>query len=489
MRFRLTCQDFAVPASQIRIVATEATRKAGNSEAFRNRIEEATGWKVELLPKELEGRIGAYGVASSFNAVEGLVMDLGGGSTQITWMKTENGEVRMSEVGSVSLPVGAAALGQLLEEAESGGKKGVEALASRIEGELREAVKAIEIPRHCLESAEGLNLYLSGGGFRGWGFVLMSEHAIRPYPIPIINGFSVRREEFLNSSVVRAAVQKEDTPDIFRVSKRRASQVPAVAFLVDCLSRALPSITDVYFCQGGVREGMHFIDLGDEKRGEHPLVSVTREYGGESVIPLMELLSAATEDLWHQHREGSPVFDKSVLTAVVQAMYVHASFPKDLRAGAALRSTTTGLFAAAHGISHQQRAILSLVLCNRYGGFASISPTEQDFYKRMTQLLAPGTAWWCMFLGRVAAVIANIYPSGTVREERLKITVGHDLNDKKEKHLRIDIRILDSVLLDEGLQGALKKLAKAGKKKTWVSGVGSKIQLTVNGSRYAGSSE
>lgn len=31
-----------------------------------------------MLSKETEGRIGAMGVASSFNQVEGLVMDLGG---------------------------------------------------------------------------------------------------------------------------------------------------------------------------------------------------------------------------------------------------------------------------------------------------------------------------------------------------------------------------------------------------------------------------
>lgn len=31
-----------------------------------------------MLSKEMEGKIGAMGVASSFNRVEGLVMDLGG---------------------------------------------------------------------------------------------------------------------------------------------------------------------------------------------------------------------------------------------------------------------------------------------------------------------------------------------------------------------------------------------------------------------------
>lgn len=44
----------------------------------RQQIKDATGWEVDLLTKEMEGRIGAMGVASSFKQVEGLVMDLGG---------------------------------------------------------------------------------------------------------------------------------------------------------------------------------------------------------------------------------------------------------------------------------------------------------------------------------------------------------------------------------------------------------------------------
>lgn len=51
-----------------------------NSEDFRNEIRKVTGWDVDMLTKEMEGRIGAMGVASGFGAegVEGLVMDLGG---------------------------------------------------------------------------------------------------------------------------------------------------------------------------------------------------------------------------------------------------------------------------------------------------------------------------------------------------------------------------------------------------------------------------
>jgi retrograde regulation protein 2 len=62
----------------VTILATEATRTALNSTEFRDAIQKATEWTVTLLTKEMEGRIGAMGVASSFREVEGLVMDLGG---------------------------------------------------------------------------------------------------------------------------------------------------------------------------------------------------------------------------------------------------------------------------------------------------------------------------------------------------------------------------------------------------------------------------
>ncbi|KAF2007757.1 retrograde regulation protein 2 [Amniculicola lignicola CBS 123094] len=481
-RFKSTCTDFHVPPSQIRILATEAARKATNSEQFRGRIKEAVGWEVELLAKEEEGRVGAMGVASSYDEVRGLSMDLGGGSTQISWIITEKGQVRMSEKGSVSLPFGAAALTKRLEVPGSHHREEFE---KEVIGLLKDAVKDIDIPEELLKSKGGLRLYLSGGGFRGWGFVLLSQHKIRPYPIPIINGFRASRKKFQDTMAVQLAVQKTDesAADIFRVSQRRASQVPAVAFLVDCLSQALPAITDVYFCQGGVREGNIFAHLPPEIRGEHPLVTATKPYAKESVKELVEMLETALKpqppSLKHY------VFDSTLLTAFVQALYVHAAFPKDLRAGSALRSTTTGFFAGAHGISHEQRALLSILLCERYGGHASISPTEQEFYQRMVQLLPEGRAWWCMYLGRVASVLASVFPAGVVREKRVEMKVRWSTTKKEKEVLCIDFTYLKAFdEMDEGLQTALLKVEKAGKKKSWIDGMGYKIKLTVNGKGF-----
>jgi retrograde regulation protein 2 len=486
LRFKSTCEDFSVPSKQIRIVATEATRKAVNTDDFQKQIRDATGWTVELLPKEMEGRIGALGAASSYENVRGLMMDLGGGSTQLTWIVTDNGEVRMSGKGSASLPYGAAALSKRLEAVGSVDGKDYQAFKEEVVADLKAAVKAIEIPKDLLESPEGIQLYLSGGGFRGWGFVLMSEHSIRPYPVPIINGFRTTKDLFHDTQAVQAAVMKEDTPEIFRVSARRASQVPAVAFLVTCLAQALPSILDVNFCQGGVREGMHFADMDPKFRAESPLVTVTKTHAPVSTEQLVSDLRGAIKAPLSSPGDVSAVFTDTLLTAFVQGMFAHMANVKDLRGGAALRSTTTGIFSAAHGVSHEQRALLAILLCERYGGYGSISPTEQDFYRRMLQLIPDGAEWWCMYLGRVAAVLASVYPAGIIRNKRVDLNTQWIVTKKDNEKLCIDFRFEQRPDdLDEGLNSALRKVEKAGKKKNWVGGNGYKVLLTVNGEEYA----
>lgn len=484
LRFRSTCHDFGVPDSQVRIVATEATRKAINSEAYRAAIKEATGWTVELLPKEMEGKIGALGVASSYENVRGLMMDLGGGSTQLTWIMTKNGDVRMSPAGSVSLPYGAAALMQRLEEAGKKKSKEYQAFAKEVVNDLKAAVQNIDIPHELLKSRDGLHLYLSGGGFRGWGFVLMSEHAIKPYPIPIINGFRTTTDTFLDTMSVKAAVTQDDTPEIFRVSGRRASQVPAVAFLVECLSQALPTLTNVYFCQGGVREGMFFAEMSPEYRAESPLVTATGPFAPPSMEELVKLLLSA---LPATSPGQDPTFSTPLVKAFIQGIFAHMAQVKDLRGGSALRSTTTGIFSTAHGASHEDRALLAILLCERYGGYGSISPTEQDFYKRMVRLLPENMEWWCMYLGRVAAVIAAVYPAGAIRDQRVAIRTQWTVTKKGNEKLCIDFDFRKEIdELDEGLDAALRKVGKAGKKKNWVQGEGYKVLLTVNGHEYDG---
>ena len=99
-RFKTACADFGVPDSKVKVLATEATRTAVNSVDYRKQIESATGWEVEMLSKESEGKVGALGVASSFSEVAGLVMDLGGAyasrAPNVSWSDTRQEVARKS---------------------------------------------------------------------------------------------------------------------------------------------------------------------------------------------------------------------------------------------------------------------------------------------------------------------------------------------------------------------------------------------------------
>jgi len=455
-------------------VATEATRNATNSQNFQNQIQTRTGWKVELLAKEEEGRVGAMGIASSFQNIKGLVLDLGGGSVQMTWMTAEDGNVQTSQKGSVSLPYGAAALTMLLEEA---GTEGQAELRRELIIKFKNAIEDLEIPQELKDASRnesGLALYLSGGGFRGWGYILMSLHALEPYPIPIINGFLVPISAFLPQTKQIASVSNSDST--FRISSRRASQVPAITFLIRVLTQALPSISSIRFAQGGVREGLLFSQLPSSVRAQSPLVIATLPYAPPSVIVLTRLLKSAIP-YSGEHANKLPPYltSESFLTSTIQLLNAHSHLPKDIRAAAALRSTTTGLLASTHGLVHEERALLALVLCERWDG--ETSPTDADFLAKLQELVGQEGSWWAKYIGRLVQGLGDIFPAGLVRKEDDHGTLTIDLRwgisemgkRRGEEVLRVHIKVLREDV-DGSITMMKDTLEKLGKRKNWIGG-------------------
>ena len=103
-RFYRDIQDFSV--DQVRVVATSALRDARNAAAFIAWVHSATGWKVETISGLEEGRLIHLGILAntSLGASRALLIDLGGGSCELTL--SEKGHIREM----VSLPLGAVRL-------------------------------------------------------------------------------------------------------------------------------------------------------------------------------------------------------------------------------------------------------------------------------------------------------------------------------------------------------------------------------------------
>ena len=473
--FKRTCADFRVPASNIRVLATEATREAINSTDFCCRIEAAIRWKVEMLDRSDEGRMGAWGIASSFSSAKGLVLDLGGGSVQLSWIDSHDGEVDMPSSGSMSLPYGAAALTQRLADVEAQRGDAKVTLQQKITRHFAQALEELEVPERIM--TDDLRLYLSGGGFRGWGYILMASHPIQPYPITSINGFSAPMASFRPEKALEVFTAESAKP--FRVSNRRASQVPAVSFLITALLEALPPVKLVAFAQGGVREGVHFSSLPRTVRSQNPLVAATQPHAPHSAQVLASLLERGInalrdDELGHWETESLRFADAHFCLAMANILIYHAPLPRDLRAAAALRCTTTGVLAAAHGVSHQERAVLGLALCQRWGG--EIGPSDADFHRRLVGLVGAKSAWWAGFFGRLAAGLGAVWPAGIVREEEQRVKIGLKFaeNKKGEREIGITIHRGEGVNVDWA-----EDLKKWGKLKNWIDGAGCRVGITI----------
>lgn len=72
----------------MRLVATEACRRAANTREFMRRIQRETGLRLEIIPPEEEARLAVISCAPlvSKRTEQLLVVDIGGGSTELVWI-------------------------------------------------------------------------------------------------------------------------------------------------------------------------------------------------------------------------------------------------------------------------------------------------------------------------------------------------------------------------------------------------------------------
>ena len=111
-RFRQLLKAHGVQT--VRAVATCATREASNADLLLSRLERASGIRVEVINGDEEARLIALAVGKRIplNKKSALLVDLGGGSVEITFV--ENGRITMAD----SHNFGAVRLLDMLSSAE-----------------------------------------------------------------------------------------------------------------------------------------------------------------------------------------------------------------------------------------------------------------------------------------------------------------------------------------------------------------------------------
>jgi exopolyphosphatase/guanosine-5'-triphosphate,3'-diphosphate pyrophosphatase len=97
---------------EARCVATEACRRAANGPEFLVRVRRATGIELEVLEHEQEALLALLGCLPLIERGAGpaLLVDIGGGSTEILWL--DDGGPLPASPASTSVPIGVVALSE-----------------------------------------------------------------------------------------------------------------------------------------------------------------------------------------------------------------------------------------------------------------------------------------------------------------------------------------------------------------------------------------
>jgi retrograde regulation protein 2 len=464
-RFKNICDGYGVPASNIGAFATEAMRTAENKDEMLSAVHQASGLRVDILSPAMESLFGAMGARSGYDHVDGLFMDLGGGSVQMTYVNslTDPSYDVLAAKAAKSMPFGAAKLTAALSDEEAGyaTKKELRGLMKdTFEGLIARFPKLKEQAEH----DDGITIYFCGGGFRGYGSMLMHTDSIQPYPIPAIGGYTVPGQHFVKWREMLHANNYNDVK-IYGFSKRRREQFPAIVAVVQALVEAVPKIKQVIFCSGGNREGILFMKLPPQFREQHPLSfvpSVILTEGADAIDAIAKFISSSLTD-------GYPdVFSSHILKYIASSTWQDMGDPDSANSAKALHNPISGILAGLPGMTHQTRGVLALTMCHRWG--SNLGPGDKKLADNLQALVGPEISWWCRYLGAVARTLAIVMPSRPTSEAQirqhisLEAKTSHGLGRKGHKvGIRLKIQLHPDVKGDLRSFKIEKSFEKIGK--------------------------
>ena len=230
----------AIKPDEVIAVATEAVRRAANQAEFLDRIKMETGFTIRVLSGEEEAYYDYLGIIYSMDIENALMMDLGGGSTELIWM--ENREIR----NAISLPFGSINISQKFKLNDIVQNEQINDLQSMLLASYS-SVPWLADQKHPL-------LVGVGGTFRNLGKI---DRRRKSYPLEIAHNYRMRADDLyqINQEVsLRTLKQRRD---IKGLSKDRADIIVGATSVISQLVDFC-QIDEVAISGYGLREGIIF---------------------------------------------------------------------------------------------------------------------------------------------------------------------------------------------------------------------------------------
>ena len=225
---------------EIRAVATAAVRQAKNRDAFLHMVEEETDWELQVISGEKEAYYDYLGVVNTLALTDFVLMDIGGGSTELAWI--ENRQLKHA----VSLPLGAVLLTESYFPEGEVSTKGM----NEAKGRFDEALDEIE----WLNQVKGLPIVGLGGTWRS--IAKLDRYATRT-SIQRIHGYTLDRKETLEWVEDLWGMTRKERGKAKGISEARAEVIVGGIIPIERVIKRLKP-QEIVISGNGVREGLFY---------------------------------------------------------------------------------------------------------------------------------------------------------------------------------------------------------------------------------------
>jgi exopolyphosphatase/guanosine-5'-triphosphate,3'-diphosphate pyrophosphatase len=237
----------------IRPVATSAIRDARNQKEFLKAARKRTGLEIEVLAGEEEARYGYLAAVNSTTLSQGVVLDLGGGSMQLTRVEAR------AAADARSWPLGAVRMTErFLSEGDKPKRKQLKALREHVAGEIERAAWL----------DEGGRLTGVGGTVRNLAAAAQLAAGLPSYGI---QGFRISRDALGELIETFASMTADERANVPGIKFARGDLILAGAVVIDTVME-VGGFGMVEATDAGLREGVFFESL----LGDPPLVDDVR---------------------------------------------------------------------------------------------------------------------------------------------------------------------------------------------------------------------
>jgi exopolyphosphatase/guanosine-5'-triphosphate,3'-diphosphate pyrophosphatase len=259
--------------TRARHIATEACRRACNGEDFLGLVKARTGLAFEVIVPAEEARLALAGCESLLDPQTpfALLIDIGGGSTEVSWVKVGRGQDRVvSEiVDMTSIPWGVVTLteacvrGQPRDRAV--GRPAYEEMVERIRADLRPFCARHGIGRAI---ARGEVQMLGASGT----VTTVSAHnlGLRRYNRTTVDGSRIGREQVLRICDQLSVLSVSELTALPCIGDDRAELALAGGAILEAVCRQWPT-PSVRVADRGLREGVLMDLMRQADREADPL--------------------------------------------------------------------------------------------------------------------------------------------------------------------------------------------------------------------------